>query len=288
MRSGKPSKRDRFLIPLTLPFSTRLLYAQRCWTYTLTSPQVPILSNISTIGNSVPLFQISPKDPKTLLFRQRVDSRGLDSDRKKVDTKQDDDGWIKLRDQIMDAKSTTNLYVYNKGFASDTSFAHMGLYGKDFSSLLTNVYGDVDADAFGRFWSMNTQTASPMPPEQYLCTWTAATSLGNGIVSLVGRLHTSGNDTLAIHIGFHVSAGSKGQGSVEIVWAQNVDDGRSGFIPGEIIHGQFSKDSNDLAMVKYFDSDSARPSAVEAWSIEAAKSKPPHKHAGQAVTTSLK
>ncbi|KAL9630400.1 MAG: hypothetical protein Q9164_006434, partial [Protoblastenia rupestris] len=55
--------------------------------------KVPILSNISSIGNSVPLFQISPKDPKTLLFRQGVDSRGLDSNRKKVDTKQDDDGW---------------------------------------------------------------------------------------------------------------------------------------------------------------------------------------------------
>ena len=164
----------------------------------------------------------------------------------------------------------------------------MGLYGNDFSSLLTNVYGDVDADTFGRFWSMNTQISSPMPPEQYSRTWTDATSLGNGIISLVGRLRTAGKGTLASHIGVYVSAGSKGQGSVEIAWSQNVDDGRSGFLPGEILYGQFSKDSNDLAMVKYFDSYPARPSAVEAWSIEAAKSKPPLKYAGQAATISLK
>ena len=98
-----------------------------------------------------------------------MDSRGFDSDHRKVDTKQDDDRWVKLRNQIADAKSTTNLYVYNEDFASDTSF-DMGLYGNDFPSLLTNVYGNVDADAFGRFWIMNTQIPSPMPSEQYSCT----------------------------------------------------------------------------------------------------------------------
>jgi hypothetical protein len=229
-------------------------------------PKIPIPEKALGISNSVPLFEISPKNANHMLFRQNIDQRAIDKARATIRDIPSNDEWALYLRAIQASGASKNMYVYSKSFTSDQSFLHFGRVDQGSSQVVSNLYGPVDAGRFGQYWGMSAQGIGALMISDKKKLWTSADPLSTGVVSLVGRLSTGGGKTNALHIGYGYAADASGQMSVKILWNQTVDDGNSDRVPGEIIYGSFAEGSSARTMIKFFDGGH-KDSRLEIWPL---------------------
>jgi len=98
--------------------------------------------------------------------------------------------------------------------------------------------------------------------------WIKATSLGHGVRSLVGRFKPSGSVKWSTHhLGLRVAKDDPS--SVEVVWSTTIDDDNNSWTPGDIVYGNYSRDSSDIGMIKYWTNGPRGASKLELWTIAA-------------------
>lgn len=205
-----------------------------------------------------------------MAFRSNVDERTLDIGPIEITipSQTQNDKWSKLLEDIDASGPKVNLYTFTKPFSSSTRILHLKTHGQRSDTVLANTYGDVDAGAYGKYWSMRAQVVSELPLESKRKIWSSVTAMGNGVYSLVGRVHRTSTTTSAYHVGLKVAEGDDGQARMETLWNSAVIDEHSDMThePGEVVYGVFGDDDSAKVMVKYYDLGSAKPSSVELWS----------------------
>ena len=168
------------------------------------------------------------------------------------------------------------MYTFTRAFKSVRSFLHLGLFGDGSNTILVSAYGNVDSGSYGKWWSMLGSASATVPKEDQRRSWTDASAIGDGIISLVARLSIGNKKTAAQHVGLGISPAKDGRMSMEVLWTKTEDDGNSEYTPGQILFGSFDSDSKVLTMVKYFGSET-KLSKIEAWVATTNKSFPPTK-----------
>ncbi|RBQ66871.1 hypothetical protein FVER14953_21254 [Fusarium verticillioides] len=131
------------------------------------------------------------------------------------------------------------------------------------------MYGPVDAGKYGTYWGMSAQGVVTFQTSTKKRTWTSADSLGDGIISLVGRQYVNGTHTNAVHFGYRFSETPEGQLRPQVLWNQTNSDGNSGRAPGDVIYGAFAQGSDKRLMIKYFGrlDDPTSESWMEFWGL---------------------
>ena len=240
--------------------------------------QVPTYDSAIGASNFVPLFQRNNQNNALIFFRQNVPQRASSDARSSITIPTNYTDWDKLDAQYDKSGPFQNMYVFTKAFTSTTRFLHLGHYEQDTSILLASAYGNVDTGELLQYWSMQSMSSTAVKKETQFRDWLDATSLGNGIISLVARQSLGSQQYAARHTGLMVSQGHNGKMTTNIQWDETLKDGNSDYTPGEILYGNFDTASTDLTMIKYFDIQT-KPSKVEAWSLTPGNtSSPPKKY----------
>ena len=239
-------------------------------------------------SNFVPLFERDIQNHALIFFRQNILRRASSSARSSITIPTDNTEWNKLADQFDKSGPSQNMYVFTKAFTSTTKFLHLGLYEKNTSTLLASAYGDVDAGETPQYWSMQSASSTAVKKETQFRDWLDATSLGNGIISLVARQSLGNSQYAARHTGLAVSQSHSGNMTTNIQWDEMVTDGNSEYKPGDILYGNFDTVSSNVVMVKYFDNQT-KSSKAEAWSLHPGNTNsPPQKHQTEIFMRSVK
>lgn len=179
----------------------------------------------------------------------------------------DNNQWVELDKTIQQSGTAINLYPFTKSFRSDTRIFHLRGSGKDGNTVIGNFYGDVDAGPFGTSWSMNSQLMASLPLYDGAKTWTSVEHLGDGVISLVGRLSTDNSSNEAYHVGIRVRETGKGQATLDVLWNTLCKDDNSDRQAGEVLYGRFASDTKAMVMVKLFHYSKSQPSPIEVWGV---------------------
>lgn len=222
----------------------------------------------SAIGasNFVPLFQRNIQDNASIFFRKNSPQRASSDNRRSITIPTDNTLWDELDGQFDNSGPSQNMYVFTKAFTSTTRFLHLGHYEKDTSILLASAYGNVDTEEPTQYWSVQSASSTPVKKKTQFRDWLDASSLGNGVISLVTRQSLGSEQYAARHTGLMVSQSHNGKMTTNIQWDEMVPDGNSEYNLGEVLYGKFDTLSPDLTMVKYFDNQT-KSSKAEAWSL---------------------
>ncbi|CAL1694606.1 unnamed protein product [Somion occarium] len=238
---------------------------------------VPILSDLFGPSNFVPLFQWDASNPSILQFRSSVDDRQDAAKTSSISSKPSFLEWQRLLNQITSSVENNNMYPYTMSFLSHTTVWH--LREADDENMYVNRYGAVDASDYGLYWNMGSQSQVSVPHIVGSMVWVTATYVQNDIYSLVGR-HTPPNSSTisARHVGLRISKDDQTETvTVEDVWTSIVDDGNSYWTEGDTVYGNFSSNTADTGMLKYWTNGPRGASKIELWVIKSDMNTPPAK-----------
>lgn len=132
-------------------------------------------------------------------------------------------------------------------------------YGTIYSQSSTTRNAEVES------WNLLKQTTLSVPQSSGQTSWNAAQKIDDiGVYSLVGRVLLPSGDLNAYHVGLKVTSHD-----VAVLWADEAQDGNSGWATGNVWYGQFDADSNTVAMIKHWHmAASPWKSKLELWTFK--------------------
>lgn len=132
-------------------------------------------------------------------------------------------------------------------------------YGTVYSQSSTTRNAEVES------WNLLKQTTLSVPQSSGQTSWNAAQKIDDiGVYSLVGRVLLPSGDVNAYHVGLKVTSHD-----VVVLWADEAQDGNSGWAAGNVWYGQFDADSNTIAMIKHWHmAASPWKSKLELWTFK--------------------
>ena len=186
------------------------------------------------------------------------------------------DQWEHLVEEIDASPQNTNMYPFSQSFTSTATTVH---FREQFSpfAMVINFYGPLEP---GPIWNMQGQSVTSLP-DFGDTNWTSVSkvgidSRGAGVYSLVGSTLGPNHQepTKATHIGVSISNSNF---ETELKWTDNFDDGNADWTLVDAIHGTYSRDSTDTAMIKYWKNGPEGPYKFEVYSIPADFSSGPNR-----------
>ena len=174
--------------------------------------------------------------------------------------------WNGILSQIKASPQDINMYPFSQSFTSTANTVHFRQLPQ--SRIAVNFYGPLEP---GPIWNMQSQLVIPISvygdTNWISMTEIGSNSLGDGMYSLVGSTLTPEiGPVRAIHFGVSIS---KRSSKIEWKWDDNLDDGNYFWTLVDAIHGTYSRDSSDIAMIKYWKYGSGGANKLELYSIPA-------------------
>ena len=226
--------------------------------------QVPILDDLDQAPNFVPLFEYHADIPGSLFFRKNLSERN-NSAIIQLSTDMSFSEWKDILAQIDDSPQNINMYPFSESFISTADTVHF----RQFSpyEMAINFYGPLEP---GPYWNMRGQSVVSSPNFSDT-NWISMTGIGNdginaGVFSLVGSTEDPSGSTKATHVGIGISRPAF---EIEEKWESSSDDGNDEWTLIDTIYGPFSRDSQDIAMIKYWKNGPEEANKLELYSIPA-------------------
>ena len=176
------------------------------------------------------------------------------------------DEWFAILAQIDAAPANINMYPFSESFTSTAETVHFRQISP--SKMAINFYGPLEP---GPVWNMRGQTVSSTQ-DFGETNWVSMNDLGNDafgdpVFSLVGSTSNGAPGTSnATHMGVGIS---KPNYETSLKWDDNFNDGNVDWTLIDAIHGTYSRDSQDIAMVKYWRNGPEKANKLELYTIPA-------------------
>ena len=174
--------------------------------------------------------------------------------------------WNGILSQIKASPQDINMYPFSQSFTSTSNTVHFRQLPQ--SRMAINSYGPLEP---GPIWNMQGQSVIPIPKHGD-ANWVSMTrigsnSRGDSVYSLVGStLSPEIGPIRASHFGVSIS---KRTSKIERKWNDTFDDGNDLWTLVDAIHGTYSRDSSDIAMIKYWKNGPGWANKFELHSIPA-------------------
>ena len=175
--------------------------------------------------------------------------------------------WNSVLSQIKASPQDVNMYPFSQGFASQSSTVHFRQISQ--SELTVNIYGPLDP---GPVWNMQNQTVAPIPETPGTTNWISAAHIGTdsqnaSVYSLVGITKSPNKGSVyASHLGLSISSQDL---HAEVAWSIDIEDGNDIWTLADTAYGNYSIDSPDVGMVKYWKNGPRKANKFELYSIPA-------------------
>ena len=214
-----------------------------------------------TPSNFPPLFK---SDDTKLYVRSNIDNRSLSTyDEYPLSNVP----WTQILTRISDSGQSKNQLPLTLELLCPTSMLHLRII--DDADFFVAQYGTVHSRSLAttgasvESWNMLKQTKISVPQPSGKITWNAAQMVGDGVYSLVGRVLLPSKDLNAYHAGLKMTSGV-----VEVLWADEVEDGDSAWTAGNVWYGRFDAKKDVLAMIKHWHkAGSPWKSKLELWTF---------------------
>ena len=227
--------------------------------------KIPILDDLNQPPNFVPLFEWNEGIPDSLLFRKDLSERN-DSAVTALSTSMNFSQWNGILSRIKASPQDINMYPFSQSFTSTSNTVHFRQLPQ--SRMAINFYGPLEP---GPMWNMQGQSVIPLS-DHGDTNWISMTrigsnSRGDGVYSLVGStLSPEIGPIRATHFGISIS---KRTFKTESKWDDGFDDGNDLWTLVDAIHGTYSRDSSNIAMIKYWKNGPGGANKFELYSIPA-------------------
>ncbi|KAH8585470.1 hypothetical protein B0O99DRAFT_646895, partial [Bisporella sp. PMI_857] len=160
--------------------------------------------------------------------------------------------WNSILSTVGASVEDQNLHPYTQGFRSPNQIVHVR-QGQN-NNLIVNMYGGSPLTTSS--WNMLAQTSLPVAAVSGITTWVSMTSpsFNTGIYLLVGRVTVESGTVFPRHLAIQASTelGVPTSTPVTLFWDVTGSDGNTAWREGDSVIGQYSQDSTDLGLVKYF------------------------------------
>ncbi|KAH8586996.1 hypothetical protein B0O99DRAFT_643049 [Bisporella sp. PMI_857] len=201
------------------------------------------------------MFVWNKNDPNKLYLRSNVDRRyngNLPSPYTAYSNPPSWVAWNSILSTVEASVEDQNLHPYTQGFRSPNQIVHVR-QGQN-NNLIVNMYGGSPLTTSS--WNMLAQTSLPVAAVSGITTWVSMTSpsFNTGIYLLVGRVTVESGTVFPRHLAIQASTelGVPTSTPVTLFWDVTGSDGNTAWREGDSVIGQYSQDSPDLGLVKYF------------------------------------
>lgn len=180
------------------------------------------------------------------------------------------------------------MYPFTMSFYSKTDVWHIR-YADD-ENMFVNGYGNVDSGDYGAYWSMASQTMVSIPFFAGKMVWITVSRIDGDFYSLVGRYTPTNSTTISDrHLGLKISKNNDTEKvTIDVIWDAQKDNGNSYWTAGDTIYGDFSSDTADTGMIKYWTKGPRNASKLELWVIDSGMDTAPQKQSWKWDITPLK